>query len=173
MRHQNCDPLICRLRRKSAGVALTTAMFCAAVSGIGLSIMLTPASAATEVEGQADEVQIHAENASIREIFDALSAKFNLTYSLPSNVGGVLTGLYSGSLKQVLARVLAGNDYVLGILDDRVRIVVLNASNAAIDAPAGAALASNENQVAQLSPTPSPRPVSSSKPIPPLTSYLR
>ena len=78
---------------------------------------------------------------------DALSARFNLTYNSAPN-GRALTGLYSGSLTEVLARVLAGNDYVLGVLDDRVRIVVVNASTA--EAPAVQVVASNDTQVAQL-----------------------
>lgn len=170
MRHKHFDRLILRLRRKYTGVPASIAIFCA-VGGLGL----TPVSAETRVEGQADELQIYAENASIREIFDALSARFNLTYNFVPNVGRALTGLYSGSLKQVLARLLAGNDYVLGVLDDHVRIVVLNASNA--DTPAGQVVAqvvaSNEKQVAQLPATPAARPSAPPKSIPPLTSYLR
>src|SRR4051794_20422393 len=84
----------------------------------------------TTIEGLADDVQLQAENASITETFAALSARFNLTYNIVPNGGRVATGLYSGWLREVLARILAGNDYVLGVLDDRVRIVVVNAWSA-------------------------------------------
>lgn len=167
MRHKRFGLLVSRLRRNYTAVAASIAISCA-VGGLGL----TPAAAETKIDGQADDMQIQAENASITEIFDALSARFNLTYNFVPNGERVLTGLYSGSLKEVLARVLAGNDYVLGVLDDHVRIVVLNASNA--DAPPVQVVASNERQVAQLPVTsPSARPSAPSKAIPPLTSYLR
>lgn len=140
---------------------------CCAVGGLGL----TPAAAGTKIEGQADDLQIHAVDASIREIFDALSARFNLTYNSAPN-GRALTGLYSGSLTEVLARVLAGNDYVLDVVDDRVRVVVVSASTA--EAQAVPVVASNHQRVAQLpAATAAARQSGPSKAIPPLISYLR
>jgi hypothetical protein len=143
---------------------------CCAIGGLGI----TPAVAETKIEGQADDLQVHADNAPIKEIFEALSARFNLTYNFAPSTGRILSGLYSGSLKQVVARVLDGNDYVLGVVDDHIRIIVLNASNA--EAPSAQSVASNEKQVvAQLpaSPTSPRRPLAASQVIPPLTSYLR
>jgi hypothetical protein len=166
MRHKSFDAPLFGLRPNYTAVAVSIALCCAMI-GFGL----TPAAAETKIEGQADDLQIHAEDASIREIFDALSARFNLTYNSAPN-GRALTGLYSGSLTEVLARVLAGNDYVLGVLDDRVRVVVVNASTA--EAPTAQVVASNDKQVAQLTTAPAAaRPSVASKAIPPLTSYLR
>src|SRR5437763_16282520 len=120
MRQKGFGALVVRLRRSYSAVGAII-LICCAMGGLGL----TPAGAETTIEGPADDVQLQAENASITEIFGALSARFNLTYNVVPNGGRVFTGLYSGSLREVLARILAGNDYVLGVLDDHVRIVVL------------------------------------------------
>ena len=74
-------------------------------------------------------MQLRAENASTREALEALAATFKLTYELPSTIDRELTGLYSGTLSQVLGRILEGNDYVVKIADDGVEVIVLSASS--------------------------------------------
>jgi hypothetical protein len=150
------------------------------------------ASAVSEVEGQADAVKLRAENASIREVLDALSAKFKLSYKVPPNLIRNMTGEYSGSLNQVLARVLDGNDYVVETSEDGVKIVVLGASGGpASPGPSVATVAalpapgSREQPVASSAPSSRPPLLSSSpnlpaanpslpfsRPVPPLATYL-
>jgi hypothetical protein len=164
----------------------------AAVFAAVIGSMPCPASAVSAIEGQADAVKLRAENASIREVLDALSAKFKLSYKVPTNLIRNMTGEYSGTLNQVLARVLDGNDYVVETSEDGVKIVVLGASGgpaspsssvaavAALPAPA-----SREHPVAPSAPGPRPPllasssnpPVSNpglpfSRPVPPLATYL-
>jgi hypothetical protein len=164
MRRKHGDPFIGRLERKVGNVPLTEAVFYAAV---GLSVALRPALATTEIQGQADDLLVRVENASISEVLDELSAQFNLSYNRSSNLNHVLTGNYSGSLQQVLARVLVGYDYVVTNSDEAVRVVIVNAMSAAT--PTAATLASSEANGVQQPPTPS----TAAKPVPPLSSYLR
>jgi hypothetical protein len=137
--------------------------------------------AATEVQGQLDEMQLRAENASTREVLEALSATFKLTYKLPPTVDHDLTGLYSGTLPQVLGRILEGNDYIVKVADDAIEIIVLRAagpSGAAAVAASGNAVVARESTVgprvsASLRTPPSPAPiVTTSSSLPPLASYL-
>jgi hypothetical protein len=136
------------------------------------------ARAATEVQGQPDEMQLRAENASTREVLEALSATFNLTYELPPGISRELTGLYSGTLPQVLGRILEGNDYIVKVDDDGIEVIVLRASGAAAVAASGNVVAARESTIApRVSPSvrtpPSPAPmVTASSPLPPLASYL-
>jgi hypothetical protein len=71
-----------------------------------------------------------------------------------------LNGLYSGSLRGVLARILDGTDYFVKNAEDGIEVVVLRASSTS-GAPAVAVpnSASPANQAA-------------SSPLPPLASYL-
>src|SRR5262249_37333563 len=68
------------------------------------------------------------------------TSKFKLTYSLPVNLGRQLTGRYSGTLNQVLARILDRNDYIVEVSDDAIKVVIsggMVASVRAVVAPAG------------------------------------
>ena len=164
----------------------------AAVFAAVIGSMPGTASAVSEVEGQADAIKLRAENASIREVLDALSTKFKLSYKVPPNLIRNMTGEYSGTLNQVLARVLDGNDYVVETSEAGVKIVVLGASGgpaspgssvatvAALPAPA-----SREHPVAPSASSSRPPLHSSSpnlpaanpslpfsRPVPPLATYL-
>src|SRR4029079_15915824 len=106
------------------------------------------------------DVVVQADKASVREILDMLSAKFKLTYKLPPNLDRVRTGLYSGTLHHVLARILDGNDYIVQASDDGVEIVVFGASRltpivTADPTPAPAA-ASKAATLAPIAPTSNP-----------------
>jgi hypothetical protein len=51
-----------------------------------------------------------------------LSKRFKVTYKRLSDNARVLTGLYSGTLRDTLRRVLDGNDYILVLSDMRLEI---------------------------------------------------
>jgi hypothetical protein len=102
-----------------------------AVAAIGLatsSAGLSVAEAAADVQGDPSAVQLRAENASTREVLDALAAKFGLKYKLSVHIGREVGGSYSGTLRQVLARVLDGTDYVVQVNEDGVKVIVFGAS---------------------------------------------
>ena len=173
---RKCNPL---------GAQAKAAVICAAVIFAQLGTVLGPASAATEVRGQPDQMQLRAENASIKEVLDALSATFKLTYKLPPRIGREVSGLYSGTLHQVLARVIDGNDYIVKVLDNGIEVVVLGTSGAATVATSGHAVARSESAVAPSMPSCKPTPPASkpivpasgptlpaSSPPPPLARYL-
>jgi hypothetical protein len=154
-----------------------SALTVVAAIGALLSMTLGSASAATQVRGQQDDLQINAQNASIREVLDALSAKFKLTYKLPASIGRSLTGLYSGTLYQALARILDGNDYIVEVSDGGVKVIVLGASGTIATLAASQAVAVSENTIAPLAPSkpaeaPTPVPASSKSSPPPLSNYL-
>jgi hypothetical protein len=115
-RPRQCNP---RGLRAAAALILITAL---------LGALPQPASAAAEVHGRADSIELRAASASIREILDALPADLRVTHRIAPNVSGVLTGQYSGSLYQVLARILDGYDYIVEISDEGIQIIVLGAS---------------------------------------------
>ena len=167
-----CSPLSARLKSAVVGMAGIAALL-GTISG--------SARAATEVQGQPDEMQLRAENASTREVLEALSATFKLTYKLPPTIDRDLTGLYSGTLPQVLGRILEGSDYIVKVADDGIEIIVLRAagaSGAAAVAASGNTVVVRENMVvprvsASVRTPPSPVPiVTASSPLPPLASYL-
>lgn len=121
------------------GARMAAAVIGSAVIAAALGIMPAPALAATEVRGQPADMQLRTDNASVREVLDALARAFKLTYNLPASVSRQVSGLYSGTLHQVLARVLDGHDYIVEVSDSGTRVVVLGASGAAAITPAALA----------------------------------
>jgi len=146
-----------------------------AVAAVLLNTTLDRASAATQVRGEQNDLQIMIQNASTKEVLDALGAKFNLTYKLPPGTGRDLTGHYSGALYQVLARILDGNDYFVEMSDGGIHVVILGASGTIATPAANQAFAVGENATAPISPskpTVAVTPSTSNSSPPPLSTYL-
>jgi len=143
-----------------------------------LGLNLAPATAGTEVLGQLDAMQFRAENASTSEVLEALAASFKLTYKLPPNINRNWNGLYSGSLRRVLARILDDTDYIIKNSDDGIEVIVLRASGASDTVTRAASsdtketseniVAASAPRAARLPPPPAPKLTSP----PPLASYL-
>jgi hypothetical protein len=108
--------LAARARLLSASIALA------------LLLSVSSAPAATEIQGAPDDLQLKLENATIIEILNALSARFKVTFKARSHNPRVLTGIYSGTLRETLTRILNGNDYILEISDRGLEILILGAS---------------------------------------------
>ena len=148
----------------------------AIIVGSLLAAMRQPVSAATEVQGRPDEMQIQIENATVGEALNALSGKFKLSYKLPPTVTGTVTGVYTGTLRQVLGRLLDGHDYIVTVVDDGgIELVVLGASNAVAIVPATSN--NNGNNAVRITPAAAPppaaQPVAAAAPgVPPLNSFL-
>jgi hypothetical protein len=142
---------------------LAASLQCAVVSGALVTVLLgssfEAAWAGTEVQGQPDAMHVRAEHASTSEVLAALAASFKLTYKLPPNVNRNLNGLYSGSLRLVLERILDGTDHVVKNSDDGIEVIVLRASSM----PDGS-IAASKAMVVSKPPT--------SSAVPPLASYL-
>ena len=141
-----------------------------AIATFALSLVasLAPATAASEVQGDSTDMRLLVENASTEEALQALAGSFGLVYSLPANSGRTLTGTYSGTLRQVLARILDRTDYILKISDGTVEVVVLGPSG-------GSSVVSASQPVVPKNIAPAGHIVPaalSSKGPPPLASYL-
>lgn len=100
-------------------------------ASVALSFLLSvnAASAATDIQGTLEDLRLNVENATIIEILNALSTRFKFTYKVLAQNDRPVTGLYSGSVRETLKRVLDGNDYVLGSSDSGLKILILGASN--------------------------------------------
>src|SRR5215510_4086202 len=84
------------------------------------------ASAMAEIEGSEHDVVLRVKNAPIKDVLDALAVRFKLTYRAPLNLTRELSGRYSGSLNQVLVRILDDVDYVVDSSNDSIKLVILN-----------------------------------------------
>ena len=154
--------------------ARSTAAIVLVLVGLQLNLFYGSALAATEVRGRSDDIQLGAQNASVKEVLEVLAAHYKLIYRLPANLPSDLTIQCSGTLRQILERVLDGNDYILTMSEDSMEVVVLGVSGATAVAIPGPVITVNKSTTpSPPSSTPVARPtLPESKPAPPLTSYL-
>lgn len=107
---------------------LATPILASCIVATALSVPFGEASAKTNIEGKSDAVSLTAEDAPIGEILAALSDKFGLIYTPPSGLNRIVGGTYSGTLQQVLVRILDGCDYVVSYAGDKVELKILGQS---------------------------------------------
>jgi hypothetical protein len=92
-----------------------------------------PATAGAEVriEGNAAAVHVSTSQDTIADVLSALGAAFKLRYrtAVPLNATTGLT--YSGSLRQVIARILDGYNYLVKVDQETTEIIVLGSGGQA------------------------------------------
>jgi hypothetical protein len=114
------------------GLARVALVVCLACFGLAQS-----ADAEVRVSGTANAVNVETQGATLDETLRALQSSFKFRYqgaALPDPISGT----YSGSLRSVIARLLAGHDYILHTSSGEliVTLVGKNAANAATTANA-------------------------------------
>jgi hypothetical protein len=77
------------------------------------------------VDGQPEAVHIEALDVPLREVFDALQAKFNLRYRTSDMLDTRMTGIFNGPLRRVAARILDGYDFAMKITPQGINVLVL------------------------------------------------
>src|ERR1700688_849425 len=95
-----------------------------------LAIILTygvPATAGAEVriEGNAAAVHVSTSQDTIADVLSALGAAFKLHYRTAVPLNATTGPTYSGSLRQVIARILDGYNYLVKVDRETTEIIVL------------------------------------------------
>jgi hypothetical protein len=91
-------------------------------------------AAEVRLSGTEDRVVLQTRDATIEEILSALRSTFDLEVKLKGGTARKFTGIYTGSVRHVLSRLLAGNDFVLRSDSDGISIRLLG--NSAADSSA-------------------------------------
>jgi hypothetical protein len=109
-----------------------------------LAIMLiygVPATAGAEVriEGTAAAVHVSTSQDTIADVLSALGAAFKLRYRTAVPLNATAVPAYSGSVRQVIARLLDGYNYLMRIDQETIEISVFGSrGQVAIPSPAPA-----------------------------------
>jgi len=93
------------------------------IASLFAAIVCAQARAEVDVQQQAGEIRLQAQNATVAEILSALHAK--LVKSSAASTSVHITGVYRGSLRQILSRVLEGYDYVIKSHGESVEVIVI------------------------------------------------
>ena len=83
-----------------------------------------PVRAEVRVSGNAAALIVETREASVDEVLAALRTSFNIQYHTSGAAVRVVTGSYTGSLRQVLARLFDGQNYVIRSSANGIEIAV-------------------------------------------------
>ena len=100
---------------------------------VALALLLagaTPARAEADFSGTKDHVVLQARDATIAEVLSGIQSAFNLRVQLTGSTERQFTGTYAGTLRQVLSRLLDGEDYIIGPAPDGIRIILPSSTTA-------------------------------------------
>ena len=112
------------MRRRQILLQLAAAVCLALCLGSGRS------AAEVRLSGTQDRIVMQTNGATIPEILAALRSAFDLEVKLKGATARTFTGEYSGSVRQVLSRLLAGEDYILRSDSEGMSIVLIGKSAA-------------------------------------------
>jgi hypothetical protein len=90
----------------------------------------TQADAEVLVDGGRDEMHLRVENDTVGHVLETLGQNVNLRYRSDAPLNKVIGVRFSGSLEQVLPRVLAGYDFVVRYNPQAVEVLVVGESRA-------------------------------------------
>jgi hypothetical protein len=101
----------------------------------------TAAHADVLIHGTPGAVHLEVDHASLREVLDAMQAKFNLRYRTTDALDRPITGSFNGPLRRVAARILDGYDFAMKVTSDGIDVLVLSQNQhgpvvAALEQPA-------------------------------------
>lgn len=86
---------------------------------------IVAAKAAVRVQGVVASVRIEASQAQVKDVLVALVTRFDIRYRSSIPLDDVCNGTFSGSLRQVLFRVLDGYDFIIERADSKLEIIVV------------------------------------------------
>jgi hypothetical protein len=87
-------------------------------------------AAEVRLSGTSDRIVMQTNGATILEILAALRSAFDLEVKLKGATARTFTGEYSGPVRQVLSRLLTGEDYILRSDSEGMSIVLIGRSAA-------------------------------------------
>ena len=109
--------------------------FWGGLAALGLACLAalsaTQADAEVRVDGGRDEMQVRVENDTVGRVLEALGQNVSLHYRSAAPLNKIIGGSFSGSLAQVLSRVLVGYDFVVRYNMQGVELLVVGESGAA------------------------------------------
>lgn len=86
--------------------------------------------AEVHLSGTPDRIVLQTNDATIVEILAALRASLDVEVKFSGATSRRFTGVYSGSVRRVLSRLLAGEDYIVRSTADSISIRLLGKSEA-------------------------------------------
>jgi hypothetical protein len=97
-----------------------------ALAAVVLCCAVPTAHAEVHIEGDVAAVRVTATHDTLADVLAAFAATFNVKYRSAVNLAVTADGTYTGSLRQVIAHLLDGYNYVVKSAGDTIEIIVLD-----------------------------------------------
>ena len=94
----------------------------------GAAMAATIAHADVLIEGAPDAVHLEVSHSPLRQVLEAMRARFNLRYRTDDALDKPVTGTFDGPLRRVAARVLDGYDFAMKVSSEGIDVLVLGQS---------------------------------------------
>jgi hypothetical protein len=109
--------------RKQCTIYLATALAlnCACAGRAGADVL---------VSGSSDRFVLQTKDANLADVLSALQSAFHIEVKVKGSTAQKFTGIYSGSLRRVLSRLLKGTNYIVSASTRELQIVIVSANNA-------------------------------------------
>jgi hypothetical protein len=108
-------------------------------------------AAEVRLSGTPDRVVLQTYDATMPEILSALRSTFDLQVKLQGATARRFTGVYTGPVRRVLSRLLAGDDYILRTASDGISLRLFGKSAAdSAAAPSGLTVAVQGSRLVAL-----------------------
>jgi hypothetical protein len=119
----------------------------AAAAALAAWIPATEAAADIKVDGNLRALQLSASGDSLADVLSRFGTAFAVKCRSAVPLQTVVRGSYSGSLSQVVARLLDGYNYMIRTERDETEIIVLGRAGEAAVVPKGRLAASTQNPI--------------------------
>jgi hypothetical protein len=84
----------------------------------------SPASGGVRLTGSMDALELQAEDVELHEVLQQLSRSYRFRFQSVVPLNQIISGTYTGSLQQIVNRLLAGNQFVTRLSGHEVSLVV-------------------------------------------------
>lgn len=95
---------------------------------VAATAITTRARAQVLLDGRPNAVHLEVRHATLRDVLDAMEAKFNLRYRGDDALDQMVSGTFDGPLRRVVTRILNGHDFAMRVAPEGLDVLVLRQS---------------------------------------------
>lgn len=119
-----------KARSYHCGTKVISGLSRACVAAIVCFVSLNAAFAEVHISGSKDAITVEAKNASLDDVVASLNSSFKANISVKPATHIRITGIYVGAIRQVVARMLSGHDFVLSSSNNQMKIILITEAGA-------------------------------------------
>jgi hypothetical protein len=130
-------------RRQQARKSGSRIFALAIASGVLMASDTQSACAELLIEGDPHAIRLEARGVPLRQLLDAMKAKFNLHYRSDNPLNSPVTGTFNGQLRRLVGHLLEDHDFVMKMTPEGLDVLIMQRNQRGIE-PAVASFPAKE-----------------------------